>query len=361
MPYWDTVSSPGERLLEGRMPESSQAAEPAARLREWAAGVWPGGRPEEIKAEPIAPDGSTRLFLRLHGGKGSLVALANPDNPAENRAWAYFARLMAGLGLPVAEVLAQDLDRGFFLMRDLGRGLLQEEVLAVKDDAAAVESLYEPVLRWLVALHQRGAKELDRSVCFDGAELDAPFLLGREAGYFLEQYALGAAGLRQRDLPRGLHDEMVELCRRAAGAQPWGLVHRDLQSRNIILHKGRYGLVDFQGARLGPVAYDLASLLHDPYVDLPWRLRQGLARRYTELARTAGPFDAPRFMAGWPLVSASRAMQALGAYGFLTRVRGRGHFAPYMQPALASLDRLTASPELREFTALRDLTLRLLR
>lgn len=341
------------------MPERSQTAELAARLREWAAGVWPGGRPEEIKAEPIEPDGSTRLFLRLHAGKISLVALANPDNPPENRAWAYFARLMAGLGLPVAEVLARDLDRGFFLMRDLGRQPLQDAVLAVRDDAAAVESLYEPVLRWLVILHQRGSKGLDRSVCFDGAELDAPFLLKREAGYFLEQYVLGAAGLRQRDLPRGLHDDLVGLCHRAAGAQPWGLVHRDLQSRNIILHKDRYGLVDFQGARLGPVAYDLASLLHDPYVDLPWSMRWDLVRRYAELARSAGPFDARRFLAGWPLVSASRVMQALGAYGFLTRERGRGRFAPYIQPALAGLERLTALPELADFTALRELVPRL--
>ena len=343
------------------MPERTQPAELAASLRDWAAGAWPGGRPEEVKAEPIEPDGSTRLFLRLRAGKASLVALANPDNPAENRAWDYFAKRLAGLGLPVAEVLARDLDRGFFLMRDLGRGLLQDAVLAVKDDAAAVESLYEPVLRWLVVLHRRGAQGLDRSVCFDGAELDAPFLLKREAGYFLEQYVLGAAGLRPRDLPRGLHDELVGLCHGAAGAQPWGLVHRDLQSRNIILHKGRYGLVDFQGARLGPAAYDLASLLHDPYVDLPWSMRQGLARRYAELAGTAGPFDARRFLAGWPLVSASRVMQALGAYGFLTRQRGRGHFAPYMQPALAGLDRITASPELRDFPALRELVLRLAR
>jgi hypothetical protein len=343
------------------MPEPGLGGQVAGELRDWAARVWPDGNPGELNAQLIEPDGSTRLFMRLSAGKRHLVALANPDNPPENRAWAYFAQRLAELGLPVAKVLSQDRARGFFLMEDLGHAHLQAAVKEAGDDAATVEALYEPVLRFLIPLHQRGGQGLDHAVCFDGAELDATFLLKREAGYFLEQYVKGAAGRSARRLPMGLDQEMVELCHRAAGAQPWGLVHRDLQSRNIILEKDRYGLVDFQGARLGPVAYDLASLLHDPYVNLPWGLRERLVKRYAELAGAMGSFDRQRFLAGWPWVSASRLMQALGAYGFLSREMGKGAFIAYMRPALAGLGRLAQARAFADFPAWRELLHDLLR
>lgn len=96
----------------------------------------------------------------------------------------------------------------------------------------------------------------------------------QEANYFLRELVLGAAGWQPEELPPELEDELEVLCRLAGEARPRALVHRDFQSRNVVYYRGRYGLVDFQGARLGPAQYDLASLLHDPYVQLPWSLRQ---------------------------------------------------------------------------------------
>jgi hypothetical protein len=332
------------------MPEWS-----AEEIAAWARLHWPGGDPGPLSPEPLAPDGSARTFLRLVGGGESLVAMSNPQQPEENRAWLYFARHLGRLGLPVPRVLAWDLEAGLFLMEDLGRTSLQEAVRAVGDDAPAVRALYEPVLEMLARLQAHGAEELDTGVCFDGAELTPEFLRRREAGYFLEEYVCGACGLTPAELPAGLEAELEEISRRAGRARPRGLVHRDFQSRNIVHEGGRLGLVDFQGARLGPAQYDLASLLHDPYVDLPWVLRDRLRERYLQLRCTLGPFDREAFAEGWPWVSLSRLMQALGAYGFLTRRRGRGHFLPYFAPALRSLRRLLELPACRELSALRGL------
>jgi len=308
-------------------------------LAAWARGRWPGGDPGPLKPEPVAADGSARLFVRLRGGGKSLVAMSNPDNPAENRAWHYLAGHLGKLSLPVARVLAADLDQGLFLMEDLGRGALQDAVLAATSPQA-IEALYEPVLAMLARLQAKGAQEFDFSVCFDSRELTPEFLLEREAGYFLEEFVRGACGLAPDQLPAGLKHDLEELCQKAGQAQPQGLVHRDFQSRNIVYAGGRLGLVDFQGARLGPAQYDLASLLHDPYVDLAAELRGRLKTRYLELRAAEGPFDPDGFQEGWPYVSASRVMQALGAYAFLTRRRGRAHFAAYIAPALISLSRL---------------------
>jgi aminoglycoside/choline kinase family phosphotransferase len=344
------------------MPEAP--ASPAANLADWARGVWPGGDPGPLRVTPVAADGSPRLFVRLAARGLSLVAMS-ADNPAENRAWLGLARHLAGLGLPVARVLAHDLEAGRFLMADLGELSLQEAALATLaagGDEEALLALYHPVLGLLARLQSQGARGLDLGLCFDGPELTPEFLLTREAGYFLEQFVAGACGLGQDAWPPGLRDDLALLCQRAGQAQPRGLTHRDFQSRNLVLGPSGLGLVDFQGARLGPAQYDLASLLHDPYVALAEALRERLLAEYLDLLAAARAaegqghgLDRAAFLAGWPFVAASRLMQALGAYAFLTRRRGRPHFAAYAVPALAALRGLIARDDFAGFTALRAL------
>jgi aminoglycoside/choline kinase family phosphotransferase len=283
-------------------------------------------------------------------------------HPAENRAWLFLARHLAGLGLPVAQILAYDLaagqENGRFLMEDLGATSLQEAALAAAGDEEALLALYGPALALLARLQAQGAQGLDLGICFDGPELTPEFLLTREAGYFLEQFVAGACGLGPERWPQGLLSELAYLSLRAGRAQPRGLTHRDFQSRNLVAGPEGLGLVDFQGARLGPAQYDLASLLHDPYVDLGESLRARLLARYLDLLDQArGPegLDREAFLAGWPFVALSRLMQALGAYAFLSRHRGRPHFAAYAAPALAHLRGLAARPELAGLRALADL------
>lgn len=330
-----------------------------SELVSWCRRHWPGGDPGQLELEPIPADGSPRRFLRLTSGDRSLVALANPGNPAENRAWHYFARHLAERGLPVARVLAADLEKGHFLMDDLGRRSLQGAAQAAGGDDEALAGLYRPVLEMLARLQARGQEGLDTSLCFDGKELTPDFLLQREAGYFIKEFVTGACGLDPARLTADLWLELREICRLAGRAGPRGLVHRDFQSRNIIMEDGRLGLVDFQGARLGPAQYDLASLLHDPYVQLPFGLRHRLRDEYQQIRAGLGEWDPQRFLAGWPYVSASRIMQALGAYAFLCRRRGRGHFAPYVSPALESLQHLVQEESFAPFRLFRNLVLSL--
>ncbi|MCF8032154.1 MAG: phosphotransferase [Desulfarculaceae bacterium] len=330
------------------MPEDRRQEELAA----WARRVWPGEEPGELAMEPVAADGSLRLFLRLRAGLRSLVAMSNPDNPAENLSWEYLASHLGRLGLPVARVLAADQKAGRFLMEDLGSGSLMEAALELGDDQEALAALYRPVLAMLARLQARGGEGLDTSLCHDTPELTPEVLRAQEANYFLRELVLGAAAWPQEELPPGLEDELDAFCALAGQAGPRGLVHRDFQSRNIVYGRGRYGLVDFQGARLGPAQYDLASLLHDPYVQLPWGLRERLVDEYLELRAAEGAFDREAFRAGWAAVSASRLMQALGAFSFLTRKRNRPHFAASVAPALTSLGRVMADPGLAAYSAL---------
>ncbi|BEQ16277.1 aminoglycoside phosphotransferase family protein [Desulfoferula mesophila] len=332
------------------MPERDLTAELAA----WAQEAWPGERPANIEVEPLFADGSLRSFVRLRGGVRSLVAMANPVNQAENRSWEYLAHHLGRLGLPVARVLAADQASGRFLMEDLGQGSLMEAVAAAGKDQEVVAELYRPVLAMLARLLTPQAMGLNVELCYDGPELTPRVLREQEANYFLRELVLGAAGWQPEELPPELEDELEVLCRLAGEARPRALVHRDFQSRNVVYYRGRYGLVDFQGARLGPAQYDLASLLHDPYVQLPWSLRQRLLEEFLALAAAQGAFNQGEFQAGWAPVSASRLMQALGAFAFLTRKRNRPQFAPSAAPALASLGRVMQDPTMAGFVGLRQ-------
>ena len=119
-------------------------------------------------------------------------------------------------------------------------------------------------------------------------------------------------------------------------AQPQVLIHRDFQSQNISGRDGRIRLVDFQGMRLGPLGYDLASLVLDPYVAMPTQFRDELVERFVTGMRPA-TIPRPDIRAMALAAGLQRIMQALGAYGFLGHVKGKTSFLDHIPAGLAVL------------------------
>jgi aminoglycoside/choline kinase family phosphotransferase len=120
------------------------------------------------------------------------------------------------------------------------------------------------------------------------------------------------------------------------------LVHRDLQSQNIIIQNGQANLIDFQGMRPGLAEYDLASLLLDPYVELSDDERSELISYYRQKQTENGRTVNGQFEDTLQLCAMQRLMQALGAYGFLGLVRGHEHFLKYIPGAVHSLRGIVA-------------------
>ena len=116
-------------------------------------------------------------------------------------------------------------------------------------------------------------------------------------------------------------------------------MHRDFQSRNIILMKKGFGIIDWQGARLGPLAYDLASLLIDPYVDLSLDERRQLYGHYLRSLRHLNKRSADNFEKSYPYIALLRNLQILGAFSYLSKVLGKSYFERYIPIAVKSLFR----------------------
>src|SRR4029453_14343085 len=117
------------------------------------------------------------------------------------------------------------------------------------------------------------------------------------------------------------------------------VIHRDFQCQNIMIHDGIPRFIDYQGARMAPPAYDVASVLWDPYYRLDDGVRERLLGYYvSEMASNAArAFDAKSFMESLILCRLQRHMQALGAYGFLSAVKGKKYFLKHVPEALRLL------------------------
>ena len=219
------------------------------------------------------------------------------------------------------------------LLEDLGEDTLQN--LAVNSPGRSA-ALYDRVLDRLADLQTFGAEA--RALCPPAWErgFDHEHLRW-ETEYFRERFLVGHAGLAPAEL-EALTPEFEALAA-ACLRQPATLVHRDFQSQNILIKDEVVRLVDFQGMRWGPVAYDVASLLLDPYVDLAPDLVDELLASYPErLAARGGPaIDQADWQAMAAAAGLQRLMQALGAYGFLAHVRRRAFYLDYVPPALARL------------------------
>ena len=150
----------------------------------------------------------------------------------------------------------------------------------------------------------------------------------------------GHCGLNE--IPQGVKN-FFSLLAVAVDAQPKVLMHRDFQSQNIMVRpNSEIAFVDFQGARRGSAFYDIASLLWDPYVCLPvemikdffeyWRMHNKRVQAYTKEDAWDSFIQA----------SLQRLMQALGAYCFLSKVKGIKKFEQYIEPGKCQLRALFA-------------------
>lgn len=273
--------------------------------------------------EPLPGDGSNRKFFRLREPQESFVLILPQEGNyglKEAAAYVSIGRFLRQKGLPVPQIFAYEEETGYILVEDLGDLKLQD--LSPQEKRA----FYPQVLQTLVAF-QRAREGFDLSWTLEGPRYDAKLMWEKEALYFVESFLKNFCSWKEEE---ALLSELRALWQQAQTyLEEEVLLHRDFQSRNIMLKEGKVYLLDFQGARLGPPAYDLASLLFDPYAALSPEVREELFNLYLHLA---GRDHLP----GYQHLALFRLLQALGAFAKLTRA-GKAWFAQYIPPALATL------------------------
>src|SRR6478735_1731118 len=240
----------------------------------------------EIKIAPIQKGGSDRKFYRIRCLPDQALILVKYNlEREENRHYVTIANFLTEHRIRVPEIYFHDPDEGLIWLEDLG----ERDLYSYRDETWLVRrAFYESALDQIAALH--ALREIaDRLALF-----------------------------------------------------PRVLVHRDFQSQNIIIRNTQAHLIDFQGMRPGLAEYDLASLLYDPYIDLPEDERAELIAYYRGRQLENGMAINGDFDLKLRLCAIQRLMQALGAYGFLGLVKGHKHFLKHVAAAMQSLQREVA-------------------
>ncbi len=320
------------------------------------------GLPEEqwqsdtVCLQSISPDGSQRQFIRLVGPGGRRLLIIKPPEGDgiglhEAESACFIGQHLYGRGIPVPEIYGFDPVNGQLFVEDLGDERLYDMLKQASEDKRLY--WYKQVITELVRMQIQGADDFSLSWCWDTPRYDKQLMIKRESGYFLQALCRDYFNLsfdRQR-----IEGECRLLAERAGRAPADYFLHRDFQSRNIMVKDNTVRIIDYQGGRLGPLAYDLASLLIDPYMALSTSLQQVVKKNYFRELRTYISYDSSQFEREYVLLALQRNLQILGAFAFLSRQRGKIFFSHFIRPALLSLNSLLAKPEATDYRALRVL------
>lgn len=283
--------------------------------------------------------GSDRAFFKVGGAggaPGAFVIVYDDGKRAENARYAGHARWLKAHGIRVPDVLADVPQMKVMALENAGAVDLKERA----------KTRGEERLRDYVAV----VEELARFNALAGSAdalppLEPPFdaALYKWERELFREHCLGTRF--HMDMPPAVEKELEAVAERLA-KEPPALVHRDFQSENIIFRAARpvasavggeggemrddFKFIDFQGMRIGAAAYDLASLLYDPYVGLREGERRALAALY---AKKTGR---PEIVEVLPFAAVERLVQTLGAFGRLASV-GRPEFNRHVSAALQNL------------------------
>ncbi|MBU0966385.1 MAG: phosphotransferase [Proteobacteria bacterium] len=305
----------------------------------------------------MSGDGSDRSFyrIRIEAGRSLIGVFPSPTSARGMEEQAAAFRIGVHLHdkvVPVPEIAGYDKKNGLLLFEDLGNLHLQAVVREARL-FAEVEPLYRQAIDGLIRFQLEGAQNFDTRFCWDTPRYDMPLMLSRESDYFRLSFCRDYMG-RIADDPRLLL-ELQHIARRAALEPAWYLLHRDFQSRNLLVHGGKVHIIDYQGARLGPLGYDLASLLLDPYAGLSLESQDVLYGYYCDTISGLLSLDQENFRAGYYCLALQRNLQILGAFAFLSQIKGKIFFEQFILPAAGSLKALLQDPLGREYLSLAGL------
>jgi NDP-sugar pyrophosphorylase family protein/aminoglycoside/choline kinase family phosphotransferase len=284
-----------------------------------------GWAPEKVTAQFLGARGSDRSFWRLWNGTDSVIAIRYALTRAENARYSGHAALLAEAGVPVPAIRLDLPETQLLLLEDCGDDSLQQRMNQKRQTKD--EQWYQSTVEALVRLHREGTRLVaERKIALEPAFDEA--LYAWEQRLFEEHLLKNRYGYEA--LPADVASELKQISQKLLKAKQV-LLHRDFQSSNVLFKKEKPVLIDFQGMRLGAGAYDLASLLYDPYLKVSQALRKKMAAYY--LKAFPENRDAVALLREGAV---QRLVQALGAYGRLAHV-GQKHFAQYILPALENL------------------------
>lgn len=311
--------------------------------------------PDQTETKRIKGDGSDRNWYRLRrNGKSVILGDHGISNrlPSEAGAFVKIGSHLKKAGLAVPDILHADTFAGHVYVADLGDKDLATAFKTAVSETEAIR-LYQKALKNLAALSVYGGEGFLPSMTWQTPTYDKALIIEKECNYFINAFVNGFTSFQIN--PEDLYDEFSDLADAALRNGVNGFMHRDCQSRNIMVTESDCIFIDFQGGRIGPVQYDLASLMIDPYTGLSDELQTELVDYFIREFDLLRPVNRERFLESYQYLKLTRNLQMLGAFGFLSRVKGKAGFAEFIPAAIDTLKKNIASTAHGRFTKLKKL------
>jgi aminoglycoside/choline kinase family phosphotransferase len=287
-----------------------------------------------IVLESIQQSGSNRQYFRFSHADKTYVLTHNPLNLPENKAFIQFTQHFSARGIHVPSIVYSDEQLGFYVQTDLGNNSLFDYVKK-EGFSEHVFSLYKKTCDALAKLQVAGGDGLDYSNCIATRSFDKQAIYS-DLLYFLYYF------VRALDLPYDknlLLNDFEMLSNYLMQEEKQYFMHRDCQSRNIMVVNDDAFFIDYQGGMQGALQYDIASLLWQARAQLPYQWREELVEYYFEQVNSQlkGQLDKKEFLDNYDGFVLIRMLQTLGAYGFRGLFERKQHFLSSIPFALKNL------------------------
>lgn len=306
---------------------------------------------EDFEVVPLAGDASSRRYYRIvFADKSWVLMVWEPFPDADGFPFLNVLRHFQKHQVHVPEVVNFSPEKGLVLLEDLG-DLTLERKFWENQNQELVLPFYHQAIDELIKIHFAATADEDPKcsafkVAFDTKKFMWEMNYGRE--HVLEK-------LNQLSLSNAVQENLTgiftEICERLDG-EPKYIAHRDYHSRNLMLKLGKMRVIDFQDARMGPIQYDLVSLVHDSYVNLNDSSRRNILDYYLTHAQPhLGPrFSKAHFDEIFRLQLLQRCFKACGSFASFFNLRSDRRYLKYIQPTLNTVSQmLDQFPQYSEF------------
>ncbi|WP_129972176.1 MULTISPECIES: aminoglycoside phosphotransferase family protein [unclassified Pseudomonas] len=288
-------------------------------------------------------DASFRRYFRWEGAGRSFVVMDAPP-PQENcKPFVDIAFLLAKSGINVPKIYAEDLERGFLLLNDLGNKTYLDVI-----DSENADALFSDALQALLAFQQ--LPMVAPLPSYDVA------LLRRELELFPEWYVKRELGVEFDATQQQQWQKVSDLLIDSALAQPKVLVHRDYMPRNLMLSEPNPGVLDFQDAVYGPVTYDVTCLFKDAFLSWPEERVRGWLESYWQQASALNiPVqpDFEEFLRASDLMGVQRHLKVIGIFARICHRDGKPRYLGDVPRFFSYIEAVIARrPELADLQAL---------
>lgn len=274
---------------------------------------------------PVGEQGSDRKYFRVSDEKFFYILMLYGNEKQENGYFFHIRDFLSKIDVAVPYIYSYNPDKNLIVLEDLGDENLCSAIENSSDNDK--KNLYRKIIDGAVKIYTVGAKEYMKNPFVTAAPFDYE-LYKWEYTYFADNYLKLYRKISCP--PDNLICEMDNLAKTLSYMKN-SIIHRDLQSKNIIIKDRKPYFIDFQGLRPGLPEYDIASLLFDPYVDLDESIIRDLFDYYCNKMLTGEPLV--HMQTRFFLCGIQRLMQALGAFCFLGLIKGKNGFLQYISPA----------------------------